>query len=89
MSKRNSEQQFRVVAAKSANTTTLVLNQDVAVDIEARSVNSSFVNPKVSLNISSGTVVEVVRRTNVSYVVRAELTNGLSLEVEIPSNAVN
>lgn len=89
MSKRNSEQQFRVVADKSANTTTLVLNQDVAVDIEARSVNSSFVNPKVSLNISSGTVVEVIRRTSVSYVVRAELTNGLSFEVEIPSNAVN
>jgi hypothetical protein len=89
VSKRNSEQQFRVVADKSANTTTLVLNQDVAVDIEARSVNSSFVNPKVSLNISSGTVVEVIRRTSVSYVVRAELTNGLSFEVEIPSNAVN
>jgi hypothetical protein len=89
VSKRNSEQQFRVVANKSANTTTLVLNQDVAVDIEARSVNSSFVNPKVSLNISSGTVVEVICRTSVSYVVRAELTNGLSFEVEIPSNAVN
>jgi len=59
------------------------------VEVSAIATNETFENPKMMLCFEAGTEVRIVKATRSSYCILIQVTQGFSIEVEVPASAIN